>query len=263
LSERRASLAPSVAAVLFDLDGVITDTAATHARAWKRVFDGYLAERSERTGERLEPFEIATDYHRYVDGKPRVDGVASFLAARGIDLPPGRPGDPPESETWHGIGSRKDAEFLGSIAKDGVETYPSSVDLVRRLRERGSRVAIFSASRNCRQVLEAAGAADLFDARVDGIDAERLGLPGKPDPATLLEAARRLGVEAPAAAVVGDALAGVEAGRRGGFGQVIGVDRGSGEKALLAAGADLVVPDLAELELPEARAGSQRSGTGR
>ena len=242
------ALGPDVDAVLFDLDGVVTDTAGLHAVAWKQVFDSYLAERSGE-GEDFARFDVTTDYHRYVDGKPRVDGVESFLASRGIELPRGDAGDPPERETLHGIGNRKDAEFLRRVGEQGVRPFPSTVALIERLREVGVPVALFTASRNCREVLRSAGLEDAFDAVVDGREAAMLRLPGKPDPATLLEAARRLGVDASRAVVFEDSRAGAEAARRGGFRLVVGVDRGSGTRALSEAGANAVVADLSEVEL--------------
>ena len=238
----------TIDAVVFDTDGVLTDTASVHAAAWKRMFDAELRARAERSGEPFRPFEAA-DYLRYVDGKPRFDGVRSFLASRGIELPEGRPDDPPDAETVAALGNRKNREFLERVREDGVKPFPSSVEFVRKLREAGVRTAVVSASRNMRSVLDAAGIAELFDVAVDGVDAARLGLPGKPDPALFLRAAAELGVEPADAAVVEDALAGVEAGRRGGFGLVIGVDRGGQADALAARGADVVVADLGELPL--------------
>jgi beta-phosphoglucomutase family hydrolase len=235
-------------AVIFDMDGVITDTASTHAAAWKRLFGEYLGERARRTGEPFHPFD-ADDYRRYVDGKPLYDGVRDFLASRGITLPEGDPTDPPDRETVCGLGNRKDAYFLAQLHERGAQAYPSTVALVGRLAARGVRTAIISASRNLTQVLNAAGVGDLFHVEVDGLAAERLGLPGKPDPAVFLKAARRLGIEPARAAIVEDALAGVEAGRRGGLAFVVGVDRTGHDDALRAAGADLVVLDLGALEL--------------
>ena len=244
---RAVTLPADVEAVLFDLDGVITDTATVHAAAWKQVFDAYLVQRGSRTDESLAPFDIERDYYAYVDGKPRVDGVEAFLASRGIGVPRGDVGDPPGRETLRGIGERKDGEFLRWIGEHGVDAFPTTVALVRRLREAGVPVAVFSASRNCRQVLEAAGVERLFDAIVDGRDAARLELPGKPDPATLLEAARLLGVDPGRSAVIEDSRTGVQAGRRGGFYMVLGVDRGGGARSLLEAGADAVVTDLVDV----------------
>ena len=252
LPERRRAVASlplsRIDAVIFDMDGVVTDTASTHAAAWKRVFDGYLGERARRMDERFRPFE-EDDYRRYVDGKPRYDAVRDFLASRGIALPEGDPTDPPDRETVCGLGNRKDAYFLAQLREQGAQAYPGTVALVRQLAARGVRTAIISASRNLTEVLDAAGVGDLFQVEVDGLDAERLGLAGKPDPAVFLEAARRLRVEPARAAIVEDALAGVEAGRRGGFALVVGVDRTGHPDALRAAGADVVVSDLDALEL--------------
>lgn len=252
-SDGAASALSGVEAVIFDLDGVITDTASVHGAAWKRTFDAYLAERG---GEEQEPFTDA-DYRRYVDGMPRYDGVRNFLTSRGITLPEGDPGDPPERETVCGIGNRKNLEYLRVLEEGGATAFPSSIELVRGLRERGVPRAIISASRNCAEVLSAVGALELFDARVDGVVADELGLPGKPDPAVFLEAARRLGVEPERAAIVEDAVAGVEAGRSGGFGLVVGVARSDNRDELSSAGADLVVADLAELD---DRGGGDRAG---
>jgi alpha,alpha-trehalase len=247
-AERRELSLERADAVIFDLDGVVTDTASVHAAAWKRLFDGFLRERAGSTGEPFRPF-TEDDYRRFVDGKPRYDGVRDFLASRGIALPEGDPADEPEEETVCGLGNRKNDLFLAELAAEGPRAFPSTVALVRDLQRRGIRTAVISASRNTAAVLEAAGLGDLFRTRVDGVDAGELGLPGKPDPAVFLEAARRLGVEPARAAVVEDALAGVEAGRRGGFGLVVGVDRTGHPDALREHGADVVVSDLAELEL--------------
>jgi beta-phosphoglucomutase family hydrolase len=236
-------------AVVFDMDGVVTDTASVHAAAWKRLFDEYLAERADRTGEPSSQFDAGRDYRRYVDGKPRYDGVRDFLASRGISLPEGETTDPPERETVSGLGNRKDAYFLADIREHGVRAYASTVELVRRLGESGFGTAIISASRNMTEVLDGAGLNDLFAVRVNGRDAAALGLPGKPDPAVFVEAVRRLGVAPDRAAVVEDALAGVEAGRRGRFGLVIGVDRSGDGSALREAGADAVVEDLADVSV--------------
>jgi alpha,alpha-trehalase len=234
-------------AVIFDLDGVVTRTAEVHAEAWKQLFDGYLAARARRSGEPFRPFDRSSDYRRFVDGKPRYEGVASFLESRGIELPFGSPEDPEESETVCGLGNRKNRYFREALARGGVGAYPTTLELIAALRGRGVRTAVVSSSRNCAAVLEAAGIEGLFDAKVDGVDAAELGLPGKPDPAVFLDAARRLGVDPAHAAVVEDAIAGVEAGRRGAFALVVGVDREAQSAALAAAGADVVVSDLAEL----------------
>ena len=235
-------------AVIFDLDGVITDTASVHAAAWKRMFDQFLADYAGHEGEDQRAFS-EDDYYLYVDGKPRYDGVQSFLGSRGISLPRGDTADAPKADTACGLGNRKDELFLAQLRERGVVPFPSSIELLHGLRARGCRTAIISASRNCTDVLDAAGVTGLFDAKVDGVDADELGLSGKPDPAVFLEAASRLGVEPGRAAVVEDALAGVEAGRRGRFGLVIGVDRGGHTEALRQRGADVVVGDLREVRV--------------
>jgi beta-phosphoglucomutase family hydrolase len=244
---RLLGLPAGIRACLFDLDGVLTQTARVHAAAWKQMFDAFLRERAARTGERLVPFDPVVDYDEYVDGKPRYDGVRSFLASRGIELPEGEPADPPSAATIHGLGNRKNELVLELIERQGVERYEGSVRYVRATRDAGLRRAVVSSSANCRQVLEAAGIADLFEVRIDGIVAERERLKGKPAPDTFLAAARAFGVEPPAAAVFEDALAGVAAGRAGGFGFVVGVDRVGQAQALREHGADVVVSDLAEL----------------
>ena len=236
-------------AVIFDTDGVITQTAGTHAKAWKRMFDAFLRDRSRREGVPFLPFDPDTDYRLYLDGKQRYDGVQSFLGSRGISLPFGGMDDPPDRNTVCGLGNRKNDYFLDELSNHGVKAYETSLEFIRVLRARGVRTAIISASRNCAQVLEAAGVGNIFDAKVDGIDAEKLGLAGKPDPAIFIEAARRLGVQPSHAAVIEDAIAGVEAGRRGGFGLVVGVDRTGHGDQLGEKGADLVVQDLAEISL--------------
>jgi alpha,alpha-trehalase len=236
-------------AVIFDLDGVVTRTAELHAQAWKQLFDEYLEARARRLGEPFRPFDPASDYRRFVDGRPRYEGVVSFLRSRGIELPFGSPGDPEERETVCGLGNRKNRYFRAALARTGGDPYPTTLELISALRERGVRTAVVSSSRNCAAVIEAAGIGELFDAKVDGIDAAELGMPGKPEPALFLEAARRLGVDPAHAAVVEDAIAGVEAGRRGGFALVVGVDRGAQFDALTTAGADIVVADLAELAI--------------
>jgi beta-phosphoglucomutase family hydrolase len=235
-------------AVVFDTDGVLTDTASVHAAAWKRLFDEYLALRTSRGQEPFRPYESA-DYLRSIDGRPRYDGVAGFLASRDIRLPWGDPSDPPDRETVCGLGNAKDRFFVAHLRDHGARAFPSSVAFVRRVREHGLRTAVVSASRNMVAVLDSAGLRGLFDVEVDGVEADRLGLAGKPDPALFLEAARRLGVTPGRAAVVEDALAGVEAGRSGGFGLVVGVDRGGQADALAERGADVVVPDLGDLVL--------------
>lgn len=230
-------------AFLFDLDGVITDTAAIHAVAWKRLFDGFLA---ERAGDAYEPFRLPEDYHAYVDGKARYDGVQSFLDARSIELPNGEPSDVAGRETVCGLGNRKDDLFNAVLDERGVEVFDGSVRLIEALRDRHVATACVSSSKNCRPVLARCDLLGLFDTIIDGTDIER-GIAGKPAPDSFLRAASDLGVPPAAAAVVEDALSGVAAGRAGDFGLVIGVDRGAGGDALLARGADLVVGDLDEL----------------
>lgn len=234
-------------AMLFDLDGVITRTASVHASAWKALFDEFLGAWAEEHGTEFAPFEIATDYVRFVDGRRRYDGVSSFLASRGIQLPPGSPDDPPEARTVAGLGNRKDRHFNERLEAQGVEVFADGVALVRALRDAGKGIAVVSASENCLPVLERAGILDLFDVHVTGVDAAALGLAGKPAPDTFLEGARRLGVPAAEAVVFEDALAGVEAGAAGGFGLVVGVDRVGVEAQLLEHGADVVVSDLVAL----------------
>lgn len=235
-------------AVIFDMDGVITDTASTHTEAWTRLFDAYLRERAARLGEPFRPFTNA-DYLAYVDGKPRYDGVRDFLASRGIELPEGAPTDSPEHETVCGLGNRKNRYFLASIEEHGVERYDTTVELVHRLHDHGIRTGAISSSRNATTVLEAAGVRQLFETQVDGVEAERRGLPGKPDPAVFVAAAADLGATPAEAVVVEDAVSGVQAGRAGDFGLVIGVDRGGNAENLSAAGADVVVSDLAEVQV--------------
>ena len=232
-------------AVLFDVDGVITDTASLHSKAWAQMFDEYLRARPPAEAENHDPFTPA-DYRHFIDGKPRYDGVRDFLASRGVSLPWGNASDPGTAETVCGLGNRKQELFIAEIAA-GVPVFESTVALIRRLIDTGIRVAVFSASRNCARVLESAGVADFFEVRIDGVVAEELDLPGKPDPAMLLEAARRLGVRPGRSVVVEDSEAGVTAGRAGGFGLVIGVDRtGEARARLRECGADMVVGDLAE-----------------
>jgi beta-phosphoglucomutase family hydrolase len=232
-------------AVIFDMDGVITDTASVHEAAWKQLFDGYLAERAS-PGPNANAFSDQ-DYRRFVDGRARIDGVESFLASRGIRLPRGHPDDDVFDETAWALANRKNRLFLQRLDAEGVRVFPSTIGVLDSLRDAGVRTAVVSASKNRAQVLRAAGVEARFDASVDGVDAERLGLPGKPDPALFLEAARRLGVKPAEAVVVEDALAGVEAGRRGGFALVVGVDRSDQRDALIEHGADVVVRDLREL----------------
>lgn len=234
-------------AVLFDLDGVLTDTASIHAACWKEMFDAFLKRRAGERGEPFREFDIATDYKKYVDGRRRYDGVRGFLESRGISLPEGRPDDPPRAETVCGLGNRKNEMVNEVIRTRGVEPFPGSVALVRHLRESGLKTAVVSASANCQTVLEGAGIAGLFDVRVDGKVAAERNLPGKPAPDTFLAAAEDLRVPPERAVVVEDAISGVQAGRSGNFGLVIGVDREGHAEALLEKGADVVVKDLSEV----------------
>jgi beta-phosphoglucomutase family hydrolase len=240
-------LPPNIAACLFDLDGVLTQTAKVHSRAWKETFDAFLQERAQRTGYEFRPFDEVADYDEYVDGKPRDEGVRSFLAARQITLPEGTENDPPDADTVHGLAGRKDALFLRMIHTQGVEPYEGSVRYVHAAREAGLKLAVVTSSRHCDEVLKAARMQVRFDAQVDGNVAHAKGLRGKPAPDTYLEAARMVGAAPPDSAVYEDALAGVQAGRTGGFGLVIGVDRAGQAAALRAHGADIVVNDLADL----------------
>jgi beta-phosphoglucomutase family hydrolase len=240
-------LPAGIRACLFDLDGVLTQTAKVHAAAWKQVFDEFLRRRAHEAGQEFIPFDAVRDYDEFVDGKPRYDGVRSFLASRGIELPQGSPGDPPDANTVDGLGNRKNELVLKLIRERGVEPFEGSVRYVRAARDGGLRRAVVSSSTNCRDVLAAAGIDDLFEAVIDGVLAEREHLRGKPAPDTFLAGARALGVEPRGAAVFEDALAGVEAGRAGGFGIVVGVDRIGQAEALRAHGADIVVRDLSEL----------------
>ncbi|MFI9155331.1 HAD family hydrolase [Streptomyces sp. NPDC053367] len=237
-------LPEGIQACLFDLDGVVTKTAAVHAAAWKEMFDAFLR---EREGPAFRPFDAVEEYDEYVDGRPRADGVRTFLAARGIELPEGTPDDPPDAVTVHGLGNRKNVLLLEKIRTGGVEAYDGTLRYIEAARATGMRTAIVSSSANCRDVLRAIGAEHLFDVRVDGVVAAERGLPGKPNPDTFLAAARDLGLEAKQAAVFEDALAGMDAGRSGGFGYVVGIDRVGQTDALYKHGADVVVRDLAEL----------------
>ena len=236
-------LPEDIHACLFDLDGVVTKTAVVHAAAWKEMFDAFLRERDPA---RYRPFEAA-DYDEYVDGRPRADGVRTFLASRGIDLPDGDPDDPPGAETVHGLGNRKNELVLAKIRTDGVEAYDGTLRYLEAVRAHGLSTAIVSSSANCRDVLRSIGAEQFFDVRIDGVVAAERKLPGKPHPDTFLAAAEDLGVAPREAAVFEDALAGMDAGRAGRFGYVVGVDRVGQTDALYRHGADVVVKDLAEL----------------
>lgn len=236
-------------AVIFDMDGVVTRTAGVHADAWRRVFDAFLEKWRRETGSEAAPFDPDTDYRRYVDGKARYDGVASFLESRGIHLPFGDPSDPPGRDSICGIGNAKNEQFQASLLERGVEVFESTIALIHALKRSGMRVALISASKNAEAVLRAGGCLDLFDARVDGVVAEEKGLNGKPAPDVFLAAAAELGVEPQRAVVVEDALAGVRAGRAGGFALVVGVDRTGHPEDLSQNGADIVVQDLSQFSV--------------
>ncbi|HEY9687028.1 MAG TPA: beta-phosphoglucomutase family hydrolase [Coleofasciculaceae cyanobacterium] len=243
-------------AVILDMDGVVTRTAVIHAAAWKQIFDEFLASWAQKngdgkSGQTVQPFDVHTDYHRYVDGKARHDGVRSFLAARGIRLPEGRPDDSPEADTVFGLGKRKDRAFLSLLEQQGVETFASTIRFIHALKNVGIAVAVISASRNATMVLKAAGILELFDAKVDGVDAERLQLRGKPEPDIFLEAARQLKSDPQHSVVIEDALPGVQAGDAGNFALVIGVNRDNQEVLLKGNGADVVVDDLEQVEVSE------------
>ncbi|WP_030198158.1 beta-phosphoglucomutase family hydrolase [Streptomyces sp. NRRL S-87] len=236
-----------VTTCLFDLDGVLTRTAKVHAAAWKQMFDDYLREQAGRDGSAFVPFDAVRDYDEYVDGRPREDGVRTFLASRGITLPEGTRDDDAARETVNGLGTRKNALVLRMIREEGVEAYEGSVAFVRAVRDAGLHRAVVSSSANCRDVLVSAGIEDLFEQRVDGVTVAEQGLAGKPAPDSYLAAARLFGTDPRHAAVFEDALAGVAAGRAGGFGFVVGVDRAGQAAALREHGADVVVTDLSEL----------------
>ncbi len=250
-------------AIIADLDGVITQSAGVHAAAWKEAFDEFLVQHSRRTGEDQKPFEVPAEYLRHVDGRPRYDGVQTFLDARGISLPWGSPEDRPDQATVCGIGNNKNRKFTERIAHDGVELFDSSVEFLQRARDHGLRLALVSASKNARALLAAVELTDLFEVIVDGIEAEQHDLAGKPHPDTFLEAARRLAVPPGRAVIIEDALSGVTAGRRGEFGCVVGVARSGNRRSLEQGGADVVVEDLSELTLtaPHERSATRRKAS--
>ena len=254
-------LPDGIAACLFDMDGVLTKTAAVHAAAWTQMFDEFLRARAKATGGTFTPFDTHDDYDEYVDGKPREDGVRDFLASRHITLPAGHPDDPPDAQTVYGLGNRKNALLLKHIKDDGVEVFEGSVRYLEAAQRAGLRRAVVSSSANTQQVLQVTGLAKYFEVRVDGVTIAERHLHGKPAPDTFLDAARQLGVEPAHAAVFEDALSGVAAGHAGHFGFVVGVDRVGQAKALAEHGADKVVEDLAELLDDPADQSSQQEGT--
>jgi beta-phosphoglucomutase family hydrolase len=248
MAKTRLGLPDGVQACLFDLDGVITETARLHAQAWKQLFDAFLSASATRSSQQTyAPFDSVRDYELYVDGKPRDDGTRSFLTSRGIQLPDGTNDDPATADTVKGLGERKNDILLAPLRRDGIEAYPGSVRYVRAAKQVGMRIAVVSSSKNCHAVLAAAGIADLFDVRIDGVVAADRHLSGKPSPDTYLAAAQACGVASAEATVFEDALAGVEAARAGKFGFVVGIDRVGQADALRRHGADIVVADLAAL----------------
>jgi alpha,alpha-trehalase len=258
-------------ALVLDMDGVITVTASVHARAWKQIFDEFLARRAAQTHTAAVPFDIEADYRRYVDGKPRVAGALSFLASRGINLPAGTPEEADKAgegvvereETALGLASRKDRYFTEILAREGVHAFPAAVALLHDAHRRGVRLAVATSSHHCADLLRASRLADLFEVHVDGFDIDRLHLKGKPSPDMFLEAARRLGVVPPRAAVFEDATSGVAAGHAGGFGLVVGVGSGAQASALLENGADQVVAGLGEISLRGSRASARQAARSR
>jgi beta-phosphoglucomutase family hydrolase len=240
-------LPEQITACLFDMDGVLTDTASVHTRAWKAMFDEYLKARADRTGEKFVPFDAGADYQRYVDGKRREDGVRSFLASRDIELPEGGPDDPPDAETVNGLGNRKNEMFHETVRRDGVKVFDGSRRYLEAVSEAGLRIAVVSSSANTREVLEVTGLAHFVEQRVDGVTMREENIAGKPAPDSFLRAAELLDVTPAHAVVFEDAQAGVAAGRAGHFGYVVGVDRVGQADELRRHGADIVVTDLAEL----------------
>jgi beta-phosphoglucomutase family hydrolase len=244
-------LPDGVTACLFDMDGVVTQTATVHAAAWKEMFDDFLRGHAQRTGTEFVPFDAHHEYDAYVDGKPRLEGTRSFLASRGISLPEGTPDDPPGTQTLYGLSNQKNALVLAKVTAGGVQVYPGSVAYIKAVRGHGLTTAIVSASANTKLVLDSAGIAELFDVRIDGVVAKERGLAGKPAPDTFLAAAQALSVPPAHAAVFEDAQAGVAAGHAGHFALVVGVDRVGQAAELREHGADLVVKDLADLLGPD------------
>jgi beta-phosphoglucomutase family hydrolase len=235
----------NIKALIFDLDGVITQTAKVHAQAWKRMFDDYLLQRGKQEGKVYAPLHIATDYRQYIDGIPRYDGVRNFLKSRQIVLPEGNPEDAPGMETVAGLGNLKNNYFHELIAQGGVEVYTDTLTFIKRHIALGYRTAVISASKNCKAILAAGGLEELFEVRVDGLISVRLGLKGKPAPDIFIEAARQLGVPPQESAVFEDALAGVEAGRAGGFALVVGINRtGEAIENFVQRGADTVLENF-------------------
>lgn len=234
-------------AAILDMDGVITNSARTHAAAWKKMFDEYLQGLNKKDSHEPEPFDPEDDYFRYVDGKPRYEGTKSFLESRQITLPRGSPDDPPDRETVSGLGNRKNRYFLKHLEKNGVDYYQGAVDLVKGVKDKGIKVAVISSSRNAKTVLDAAGIRSLFPVIIDGVYMAEKGLKGKPDPDIFLEAAKRLDTSPDRAMVFEDAASGVKAAKAGGFALVVGIDRTGKNRDLKKSGADMIVRDLSEI----------------
>ncbi|MEM1282437.1 MAG: trehalose-phosphatase [Chlamydiota bacterium] len=253
-SKNKVEISPEeIHAFIFDMDGVVTQTANVHAIAWKRMFDDYLKDRAEKQGEKFVPFDDDLDYNKYVDGKPRIDGIKSFLESRGIEIPLGSSDDSADKESIWGLGTKKNRYFLNYLKENGIEPYKTTVELIKELKNNCVKVGIISSSKNCKNVLEGAGVLDLFDVRVDGVYSETHHIKGKPAPDIFLEAAKQLGVEPEYSVVVEDAISGVQAGSQGNFALVIGVDRVGQEEALRENGADVVVQDLGEVTVKKAK----------
>ncbi|MBD3275795.1 MAG: beta-phosphoglucomutase family hydrolase [Candidatus Marinimicrobia bacterium] len=234
--------------VIFDLDGVITQTAKVHARAWKKMFDQFLEKLAREEDTDYDPLDIETDYPKYIDGIPRYDGVREFLQSRDIELPHGSPSDPPDERTICGLGNRKNELFLETLEEQGAEVYEDTVTMIKKWRDDGLNTAVISSSKNCKPVLETAGLLNLFDARVDGVIAAELDMPGKPEPDIFIEAAGRLGHSPAECVVFEDAIAGVKSASNGGIGLVVGVARKDNDEELLKNGADITVTKLTELD---------------
>jgi alpha,alpha-trehalase len=242
------SISRNYQGVIFDLDGVITQTAKVHARAWKKMFDQFLEKLSEEEGTDYKPLNIETDYPEYIDGIPRYDGVREFLKSRDIEIPYGSPSDPPDERTICGLGNRKNELFLETLEEQGAEVYEDTVTMIKKWRDDGLKTAVISSSKNCKPVLETAGLLNLFDARVDGVIAAELDIPGKPEPDIFIEAAGRLGNSPAECVVFEDAIAGVKSASNGGIGLVVGVARKDNDGELLKNGADITVTELTELD---------------
>lgn len=245
--ENNPSIAENYQGLIFDLDGVITQTAKVHAKAWKKMFDEFLSRLSDEEDTEYEPLDIETDYPKYIDGIPRYDGVREFLKSRDIELPEGEPSDPPEKRTVCGLGNRKNELFLETLKEEGAEVYEDTVEMIQKWRKAGLKIAVISSSKNCKPVLETAGILHLFDARVDGVISAEENIPGKPEPDIFFEAADRLKLDPAECVVFEDAIAGVSAAQKGDFGLTVGVARQGNDQDLLDNGADITVSKITEL----------------